>query len=149
MNKKGLSDVVTTTLIILVAIIAVGLLWSVVRSSLQKTSEGIDTSCISLEVAPVSCVNETADGNNVSVKYQWARGEVNLASAKFVFALDNGESFVYETTSLPSTVLDTKEVTMIKLPVGRKASSVKVAGVVETSAGKKNTCDLSTVQVPC
>ena len=148
MDKKGLSDVVTTTLIILVAIIAVGLLWQVVKSSLQKTSEGIDTSCISLDLVPVSCTNETADKSNVSVSYQWAKGEVSLSSAKLVFTLDNGDSFVKETSTVPATVLDTAKANVI-LPTGRDATSVKVAGVVTTSSGKTNTCDASATQVAC
>ncbi len=45
-QKRGLSDVVTVTLIILLAIAAVAIVWAFVRSTLEETGKQITGACI-------------------------------------------------------------------------------------------------------
>ena len=59
-KKRGLSDVVTVTLIILLAISAVVIVWVFVRSTLLKVGGQIEGGqCISIDVKPVSCTGGT------------------------------------------------------------------------------------------
>ena len=54
-KKRGLSDVVTVTLIILLAIAAVVIVWAFVRSTLEDVGEEITGACITSAITLVSC----------------------------------------------------------------------------------------------
>ena len=58
-NKKGLSTIVVTLIIILLSLVAVGVVWVVVRNLITTGSEGIDISSkclkINLEASKVNC----------------------------------------------------------------------------------------------
>jgi len=62
-SKRGLDAVVTTLIIILLVLVAVGIIWVVVRNVVQQGSEQIDitSKCISVDLSAVS-VNETSAG---------------------------------------------------------------------------------------
>lgn len=51
-NKKGLSDVVTTLIIILLAIVAIAIVWFVVQNLLEKQSTNINynTKCLGIDI---------------------------------------------------------------------------------------------------
>ncbi len=51
-NKKGLSTVVTTLIIILLVLVAIGIIWVVIRGVIETGSEEIDlsTKCLSVDV---------------------------------------------------------------------------------------------------
>ncbi len=61
-NKKGMSDVVTTVLIILFAIIAVAIIGGIVINQISKTGGKISTSavCSEIDITPKACVKITA-----------------------------------------------------------------------------------------
>ncbi|MEK6893440.1 MAG: archaellin/type IV pilin N-terminal domain-containing protein, partial [Nanoarchaeota archaeon] len=56
-NKRALSDVVTTVLIILFAIVAVAIIGGIVLSQVNKAGGKIDSSaiCSEFQVTPVKC----------------------------------------------------------------------------------------------
>jgi|SRR3989344_1640 len=70
MNKKGLSDVVTTVLIILLAIAAIVIVWNFVSPTLENAGEQIEsqTACLDARVSVVSCEVGVATGTNVVIR---------------------------------------------------------------------------------
>src|SRR3989344_6254705 len=77
LKKRGLSDVVTVTLIILLAVEAVVIVWAFVRSTLEQAGEEITLTCVTANLKAVSCVaasgavvvrNDATDGIVESVK---------------------------------------------------------------------------------
>ncbi|MEK6904296.1 MAG: hypothetical protein AABW87_01760 [Nanoarchaeota archaeon] len=62
-NKKGLSDIVTTLIIIVLSLVAIGIIWVVVRNLVESGAEQIDVSqkCLSVELSAVR-VNESSSG---------------------------------------------------------------------------------------
>lgn len=58
-NKKGLSTVVTTLIIILLVLVAIGIIWIVVRSVIDDSAEQIDinSKCVStnLQITNATC----------------------------------------------------------------------------------------------
>jgi|SRR3989344_3277967 len=75
LKKRGLSDVVTVTLIILLAVAAVVIVWAFVRSTLEQAGEEITLTCVTANLKAVSCVagtvvvrNEATEGTVQSVK---------------------------------------------------------------------------------
>ncbi|MEK6792664.1 MAG: hypothetical protein AABX95_02510, partial [Nanoarchaeota archaeon] len=60
-NRKGVSEVVANVLIVLLVIVGIAVIWSVVKPTVDKGSQGIKTGaeCLSLSLEPVSCVTAT------------------------------------------------------------------------------------------
>ncbi len=58
-NKKGLSAIIVTVLLIGLTIVAVGIVWAVINSTLKKGTENVDlgTKCLGIDVraTSVSC----------------------------------------------------------------------------------------------
>lgn len=58
-QKRGLSDVITVALIILLAISAVVIVWTFVRATLQDVGEQVTASCIEANLRLVGKCNQT------------------------------------------------------------------------------------------
>ena len=80
MKKRGLSDVVAVTLIILLSIAAVVIVWTFVRSTLEKTGSEITASCVNVDLRAISCDLT----NNVTVVENGA-GETVIDKVKIVY----------------------------------------------------------------
>jgi len=57
-NKKGLSTVVTTLVIILLVLVAIGIIWIVVRGAIEEGTGAIDSSvkCLEIDVIATSVI---------------------------------------------------------------------------------------------
>ncbi len=62
-NKKGLSEIVATLIIILLTLVAVGIIWVVIRNVVEGGAQQVDISqkCLAVELNAVT-VNETSPG---------------------------------------------------------------------------------------
>ena len=80
-NKKGLSTVVTTLIIILLVLVAIGLLWVVIRPLLEGGAGSIEsqTNCleIDMEIASVTGPCGLADCQNIVVKRNVGGGAID------------------------------------------------------------------------
>ena len=103
-QKKGLSTVVATLIIILLVLVAVGIVWVVVRNVVQKGTNQIDinSKCISegVKATSVTCV-ATADGGNTGVCdviISRNTGQAEIGGVKLVSTNDinQGVNFVYD-----------------------------------------------------
>jgi hypothetical protein len=65
-NKRGLSTVVTTLIIVLLVLVAVGIIWGVVKNLLDKGSDTADSfgTCLNVDIQATKAVawNSTTDG---------------------------------------------------------------------------------------
>ena len=80
MNKKGLNEVVTTVLLILIIIAAVGIIWVFVNAAISRTTGSFDTGTItaSFSVVPASVkINSLLQYMLFSVQRNSGEGEVN------------------------------------------------------------------------
>lgn len=101
-NNKGLSAVVTTLIIILLTIVAIMIIWGVVRSLLNNSSDTIEKSQVCLEidiqatkVVSVSTGNSTT-GYNVTVT-RGAGGEDIVEGLEIIISSDSEASGVKDT----------------------------------------------------
>jgi hypothetical protein len=65
-NKRGLSTVVTTLIIVLLVLVAVGIIWGVVNNLLDKGSDTVDSfgTCLNVDInAEGVAINETTLGS--------------------------------------------------------------------------------------
>jgi hypothetical protein len=59
MDKRGLSQVVTTILIILIVVVAIGIIWAAVRPVIENTTTEVTADCFKLDWEVVSCTTLT------------------------------------------------------------------------------------------
>jgi hypothetical protein len=96
-NKKGISDVVTTVLIVLLSIVAIAILWSFLQPMFTKSGAKIQQAeaCLSVNLEVTRCV---VDGS-VTVKRN--PGAANLKEIKLIFENPDGSTSVLNSTNVP------------------------------------------------
>ena len=104
-NKRGLSAIVATLIIILLVLVAVGIIWVVVRNLIQEGAEQIDvsTKCMAVDIRAVS-VNETTAGNYAVTLRRLAGGE-EIGGVKIVLFNETGNSGVLNGFNETATTL--------------------------------------------
>jgi len=87
-NKKGLSMVVTTLITILLVLVAIGIVWVVVKNVVESGSKGIDltTKCLSVDVRAIAANSCNATQCTITINRR-AGGEA-IGGVKMV--LSNG-----------------------------------------------------------
>ncbi len=147
-NQKGLSTIVATLIIILLVLVAVGIIWVVVRNVVQGGTEQIDlsTKCLGVEVIATSAVcGATADGGNdgnCSVTVSRNSDNNEIGGVKLVFSNEAGEDNFIHDVSGDMTPLETKTVPNIETGVVN-ASSVEVIVYFMDSSGNEQLCTAS------
>jgi len=111
-NKRGLSAIVATLIIILLVLVAVGIIWVVVRNLIQEGAEQVDisTKCIAVDVRAVSVATVAGEAGNYSVTLRrFAGGEV-IGGVKIALFNETTNSGVLNFTAIPK--LETKTETV-------------------------------------
>ena len=85
MNKKGLSAIVGTLLVVLLTIAAVGIVWAVLRGTIQSNTDQIDFSKFTLSMDIVAAQYDSDTGAS-SVTVQRNAGDGNLYGLSFIFS---------------------------------------------------------------
>lgn len=146
MNKKGLSDVVTTVLIILLALAAVIIIWSFVRPALLGAGKGITTGteCFKTDVEVISC---SATTNGIVV-----RNNGELVDVKVVLTASDGSTYVKLLTDLGSlesaTVLE-GGLTPATHTITATTDKVSAAAILVDDDGTETVCAPSQQPVTC
>ncbi len=145
-NKRGLSGVVTTVLIVLIGLAAVGIIAGFVLPAVQESSSEISASCFQIALTPSGC---TALGNVATVNIKRGPGSASLEELRFVLTNSDGESEVLpqDVTDAELAELQTKSFTAIA-SAGFVPVSIGVAPVVTNEAGEGQLCPES-VKVDC
>jgi len=99
MQKKGLSTIVTTLIIIVLVLVAIGIVWIVVRNVIQTGTEGVSLNQFTLnaEIMNVDADN-VSDNINLTVKRNPGEGEIT--KIKFIFSTETDSEIVTEEVSL-------------------------------------------------
>jgi len=115
-NNKGLSTIVATLLIILLVLVAVGIVWVVVRNVVQRGSEQIDINamCIEAQVSATK-VNETSPAL-FNVTLSRTGGNTEIGGVKLIFENENSTSNFIQDIPGNIPTLSTKTVNVI-IPV--------------------------------
>lgn len=98
-NKRGLSTVVTTLIIILLVFIAVGIIWVVIRQVIQGGTESIDWSskclAVSVQSTQLTCAGGALASDNCTVTMLRGAGGDAIAGVKVVLT-GTGGNFIYD-----------------------------------------------------
>ncbi len=148
MKKRGLSEVVTTVLIILLVLVAIGIIWAAVRPTIESSGSRISGDCLTLQLETVSCAfsdNGVTPGlYDVSVMRNVGVG--NLQAIKLIFN-DGTSTLVLEQAS---TIDELNTANFNNVLTGLTGTvTVKSAGVVGLSGGSTQTCNEETATVTC
>lgn len=140
-DKKGLSDVVTSVLLILLVLAAVVILWGFLSGFITGAGRGITTVCMTLDIQPVSCkITDTG----VDVTYKWVSGDVNLTGVNLILASTNGNSRVDEGEVINRLATKVMTITDFADP-----ASFNVAGVALSESGNPTPCPEYKTPVAC
>lgn len=114
MGKKGLSAVITTLIIILLVLVAVGIIWVVVRNLLEEGAEQIDISskCLAVDISAVSITDVAGEAGNYSVTLKRSAGGDAIGGVKLTLFNSTGNSGVMDFgTALSELETKTQKIT--------------------------------------
>jgi len=143
MQKKGVSEVVTTILFVLLSIVVVVIVGAFIRTQLSGTTSqaGLSKACLDLNLEAVSC-KYTGNATNYSASSNYRRGgqklDFELRSVSIIFEFADGTTTVSKTNNVPD-VLETKKETVTLTAMPAKVSAV---GILINSAGKEYACEV-------
>lgn len=119
--RRGVSLVVGNVLMVLLVIVGVATIWSVIKPTIDKSAEEINTDCLSVRVEPVSCVVDySATASNpfpplafpyVNLTVKRNTGVGDLRAVNFIFEGNEwslaqpggaGTNFVYQIVGQPN-----------------------------------------------
>ena len=87
-DKRGISDIVTTVLLILLAIAAVGIIWVVIQNFINTGTKGVGSAadCLQNNFEVVSAVNvSTSSSSNVNVTVKRVAGSTTIDKILFYY----------------------------------------------------------------
>lgn len=133
-----MSAVVTTLIIILLAIVAIGIVWVVVKNILDKGSEEITLTGLTLDL---EITKASVEGDTLSVTVKRNPGDGNLVGINFVFSDGDNSVVVKRDTTLAELGWQTFTFSLSTLAVG-EITSISVAPIFKTSSGKEVTGEI-------
>lgn len=141
-NKKGLSTVVTTLIIILLVLVAIGIIWVVIRGIVEGGSAGVDfaTKCLSVDVRAVS--PSTCTSSDCDITLERKAGGDPIAGVKMVFRnTTSGASNIYDRIG-DITPLSTNLTTNINPSLASSAipNKVEITAYFKDDAGVAYLC---------
>lgn len=138
-NKKGLSTVITTLIIILLVLVAIGIIWVVVRGIVEDTTKATDyaVECLKVDVRATSVAcSGSPTGDVCNVTLARSAGGNTIAGVKMVFH--------NLTSQRSSAVLDSRINANPVLNVGDIAPlTTKTAYLMSTGVNGTNRVDVT------
>ncbi|MCK5149472.1 hypothetical protein KAJ87_00920 [Candidatus Pacearchaeota archaeon] len=136
--KKGLSLIVTSLLIILLVLIAIGIIWVVVRNVVDRGTDqiSITTKCLEIDIKITAVTNTSMIDYDVTLTRTGTGEEID--GLKIVFHNATESSSVVD---VPGNILLLETVTKTNL-AGEvtNANKIEVTPYLKDDSGKENYC---------
>jgi flagellin-like protein len=142
-NNKGLSTIVTTLILVLLVLVAVGILWNPVKNLLNENTKAFDkTKCLTVDfrtkVENASIYNPSANMNYKVTLTRSADGNNENVLVKLVFH-NESTSFAVESPEQVWTELETWAVTVNNQP--QNATMVEITPYfINEDTGEEQLC---------
>ncbi len=141
-NKKGLSAIIVTLIMILLVIVASGIIWVVIQNIVEESTEQIDlsTDCLSVEVNAITVTNTSVQpSDDYSVVLERSAGGKEIDGVKVV--LTNATLGVNNVSTYEGNIepYGQKLVTFTDSGVDN-ANQVKVVAYFKDSSGNPHDC---------
>jgi hypothetical protein len=147
-NKKGLSTIVVTLILIVLSLVAVGAVWLIVSPIIKNsgTSADVSSKCltVNIDATQVNCIN---GATNVMCNLTLTRsgtGSDAIGGVKLVFK--NATNGVSSTSAIDSSgnieTLVSKKLTSVDtlIPIANRVSAVTVTPYFQDSSGNQKLC---------
>src|SRR3989344_1618641 len=150
-NKKAVSDVVSTVLIILLVVAAIAIIGAIVLNTVNKAGPKVDTAvaCQSLDIKPNACVYDTSDGRVTSASFVRGSGgsDVTVSKVTAIFQDDSvvtkGSSVEYSNTAEIAKTFSAVDITATLPTAPNAQSGAKRMIVAATISGATEICPAS------
>jgi hypothetical protein len=142
MNKRGVSEVITTVLIILLVLAAIVIVWQAVRGTVENASTKVETQsqCIGLDLS----VTGSCTGSTLSV--QVTRGGDSVGAGQLRVSIASG-TFTNSTTKTNFAALDSASFDKTSFGLTTITSPVTInTGLIVTGGP---TCQGTTKTITC
>jgi hypothetical protein len=138
MNKKGISTIVATVLIILITVAAVTIIWAaiipMIKDNLYGSSDCMDAQAqISLGTGGFTCINST--NGNISLQIMHGSKDFQLARVQVIIHTAGNTATEYINNSLPEQ--NQEKVFFLSSPYPN-ATKLDIAPVIKTGNTEKN-----------
>jgi FlaG/FlaF family flagellin (archaellin) len=149
-SKRGLSDVVTTVLIVLLTIVAIAILWSFLQPLFTSSGQKVQTQqqCLALSLEINSCTTNISTTKNITfVNVKRNPGEAPLKEVKLIFEKADGTTKVIQKTFASFNELETQQyladtvADLGYLAGPNKPTEVSVSGGIDDGKGKVVYCN--------
>jgi hypothetical protein len=135
-DVRGLSTIVATLLIILLTLVAVGIVWAVVRNVINTNAQQISLGKFTVGLEIVS-INQTGSNVNVKVKRDAGEGEIE----GIVFSVFDGkQTHIFEKNNISINPLEIKTFGLV---YSGNIVSISIYPIFVTSSGKTTTGNLA------
>lgn len=147
-TKRGLSDIITNVLIILLVLVAVGIIWGFIRPLISNSASSIQGAdvCFSVSVSPTVCRPDGTKPNFWNVTLSRSSGAGSISAVKLIFKnTASGTSRIVDVTTYPNEF----ETSLANVNLtGFTPNNVDAAVVVSVN-GQTKTCEASSSVVTC
>ena len=146
-NKKGLSNIIATVLIILLALAAVVIVWQFIRPIFTESGENVNLQqkCLDAEVTPIGCtVSGTPGAYRATVIIKGTKGDISQITAILKFSDGTTAVQLLPPPEALATVDDTFD-NLAAQPLRLSAA----ANVQSDDGAQTQTCQESSVFVAC
>jgi len=137
-SKKGMSDVVTTLIIILLVIAAIGIIWVVVKPFISGGAGQFDikSKCLSVDVKPIMVrCNETGI---CDVTLKRSAGGEAISGVKIIYYDANLQT----NSTISAGTIDEQMTKLVSgISTGLNVTKVEVAVYFNDASGKPTYCD--------
>lgn len=144
-NKKGLSAIVATLIIILLTLVAVGIIWAVIRNLVEGGAEQVDLSskCLNVELSGVN-VNETAVAGTYDVTLRRgsdSQDDIGVKIAVFKGATENSGVLEFgDFGNLDALGTVTKPVVTVAPALITEGDSIQFTAYFQDTSGDPQLC---------
>ena len=145
-NKRAISPIIATTLIILMTIASVAIIWPAIMPIIKRGASGISSACVGIDLTLVSSGKNTcfdSANNIVNVTVSRGAGDYELKGIQFlIYEGGNSESYVLD-SNMPGINEDRKYSILTNLTADKiSAAPIVLIGEVEQTCEKTSTLNL-------
>jgi len=148
-NKRGMSAVITTVLLVALVIVAVGIVWAIVSGVIGGATDEVNlaSDCLKITITPMAmdCSEESSplDGSSYNCDVTLKRGgtsEKEIAGVAMTFTSTGESKTVYKSGNIPNLDTESKSVDKGALGFNVAPIQVEVSAYFVKSDGEKYVC---------
>jgi flagellin-like protein len=138
-NKRGISDIIATLVLVLLTIVLIAIVWvvvsGIVTNSTKQASSGAQCLNSAVQISSASC---THAGNNCNVTVQRTLGSDNIGGVRLVFINAASNSSVNDTSG--NIITQASATAQNWNPGVTNVTEIDAAIYFTDNAGNKNVC---------